>query len=91
MRRASAFGSAVASVLTASLAGASILTPPTLPLIVRNPYLNTHFLNARDEPWTKWPTFWTGEEVRCELMSFYLFPAETAGLLIASVHRGVAL
>jgi hypothetical protein len=45
-------------------ASASTLTPPVLPLIVRNPYLSAWLGNARDEPWKKWPMFWTGEEVR---------------------------
>jgi len=50
--------------LLASIVDASVLTPPVLPLIVRNPYLSTWLPNARDVPWKKWPTFWTGEEVR---------------------------
>ena len=43
---------------------ASTLTPPVLPLFVRNPYLSTWLQNARDEPWERWPMFWTGQEVR---------------------------
>jgi hypothetical protein len=50
-----------ASLLTASYA--STLTPPVLPLIVRNPYLSTWLGNARDDPWSKWPMFYTGEEM----------------------------
>lgn len=42
----------------------STLTPPVLPLIVRNPYLSTWLGDARHEPWKKWPMFYTGEEVR---------------------------
>jgi hypothetical protein len=53
-----------AAALLASIAEASTLTPPVLPLIVRNPYLSTWLGNARDEPWQKWPMFWTGSEVR---------------------------
>ncbi|GKZ34741.1 hypothetical protein AbraIFM66950_005097 [Aspergillus brasiliensis] len=61
------------AVLTAALQAtvgiASTLTPPVLPLIVRNPYLSTWLGNARDEPWTKWPMFYTGEEVGLSLMA----------------------
>lgn len=49
-----------------SLVAASTLNPPVLPLIVRNPYLSTWLGNARDKPWTKWPMFYTGEEVCSE-------------------------
>ncbi|KAI5196107.1 hypothetical protein AUEXF2481DRAFT_43771 [Aureobasidium subglaciale EXF-2481] len=52
---------AVASVV--SSVAASSLTPPVLPLIVRNPYLSTWLGNARDKPWSKWPMFYTGEEM----------------------------
>jgi hypothetical protein len=45
------------------LADTSTLTPPVLPLIVRNPYLSTWLANAREEPWSKWPIFWTGNSV----------------------------
>lgn len=48
---------------------ASKLHPPVLPLIVRNPYLSTWLANAREEPWTKWPMFWTGQEVRLPMLS----------------------
>lgn len=44
---------------------ASSLTPPVVPLTVRNPYLSTWLGDARISPWNKWPMFWTGEEVRC--------------------------
>jgi hypothetical protein len=60
MRIATVTGAA----LLAGFAEASTLTPPVLPLIVRNPYLSTWLGNARDEPWHKWPIFWTGSEVR---------------------------
>ncbi len=52
-----------ASALLANAAGASKLTPPVLPLIVRNPYLSTWLGDAREAPWNKWPMFWTGQEV----------------------------
>ncbi|KAJ4304819.1 hypothetical protein N0V90_000347 [Kalmusia sp. IMI 367209] len=52
-----------AAALLASVAYASTLTPPVLPLIVRNPYLSTWLGNAREEPWQKWPTFWYGTEI----------------------------
>lgn len=63
MRIASA--TAVASIAASllSLTTASTLTPPVLPLIVRNPYLSTWLANARDEPWSKWPMFYTGTSV----------------------------
>lgn len=64
-------GSAI--VLTAaSLLGASYastLTPPVLPLIVRNPYLSTWLGNARDDPWSKWPMFYTGEEMGFSILA----------------------
>jgi hypothetical protein len=46
-----------ASALLANAAGASKLTPPVLPLIVRNPYLSTWLGDAREAPWNKWPMF----------------------------------
>lgn len=52
---------AAASLL--SLVAASTLTPPVLPLIVRNPYLSTWLDDARDVPWSKWPMFYTGNSV----------------------------
>lgn len=58
---------AVTSYTTSALA--SRLTPPVLPLIVRNPYLSTWLGNARDPPWTKWPMFYTGEEIGLSLMA----------------------
>lgn len=67
MRTASAL-LAVASALVTQ-AGASTLTPPVLPLIVRNPYLSTWLGDAREEPWKSWPMFWTGEQVEHNLYS----------------------
>jgi hypothetical protein len=55
---------ATAIIATAAVVQASVLTPPVLPLIVRNPYLSTWLGNARDAPWEKWPMFWTGSNVR---------------------------
>ncbi|RAL15489.1 putative glutaminase [Aspergillus homomorphus CBS 101889] len=57
------------AVLQATVGIASSLTPPVLPLIVRNPYLSTWLGNARDEPWSKWPIFYTGEELGLSLMA----------------------
>ncbi|KAL5116438.1 hypothetical protein ACEQ8H_005674 [Pleosporales sp. CAS-2024a] len=57
------FPSVTAAALLAGAAGASTLQPPVLPLMVRNPYLSTWLQNAREEPWSKWPMFWTGAEV----------------------------
>lgn len=55
---------AAGSALLNSPAGASRLTPPVLPLVVRNPYLSTWLDHARGDPWNRWPMFWTGESVR---------------------------
>ncbi|KAF2837764.1 DUF1793-domain-containing protein [Patellaria atrata CBS 101060] len=52
-----------ASALLASFVEASVLTPPVLPLIVRNPYLSTWLGNARAEPWSRWPMFYTGDSI----------------------------
>ncbi|KAL4918533.1 hypothetical protein BDW62DRAFT_181046 [Aspergillus aurantiobrunneus] len=59
----------LAAVLQATVGAASTLTPPVLPLIVRNPYLSTWLGNARDVPWSKWPIFYTGEELGLSLMA----------------------
>lgn len=56
-----------ASLLSATYA--STLTPPVLPLIVRNPYLSTWLGNARDDPWSKWPMFYTGEEMGFSILA----------------------
>jgi len=56
-------GIATVTLLLAGAADASTLKPPVLPLTVRNPYLSTWLGNARDEPWQKWPMFWTGTEI----------------------------
>lgn len=58
-----------AAVSQAVVSTASTLTPPVLPLIVRNPYLSTWLGNAREAPWVKWPMFYTGEEVGLSLMA----------------------
>lgn len=47
----------------AAIVSASSLTPPVIPLLVRNPYLSTWLGNARDAPWESWPIFWTGQEL----------------------------
>jgi hypothetical protein len=62
----------ITAVAAASLLGASYastLTPPVLPLIVRNPYLSTWLGNARDDPWSKWPMFYTGEEMGFSILA----------------------
>jgi hypothetical protein len=53
----------LAAAAVAAVAEASSLTPPVIPLIVRNPYLSTWLGNARGLPWDRWPMFWTGQEV----------------------------
>ncbi|KAK5728151.1 hypothetical protein LTR17_012160 [Elasticomyces elasticus] len=50
----------LALLATLTLTSASTLTPPVLPLVVRNPYLSTWLPNARHEPWNAWPIFYTG-------------------------------
>ena len=59
----------LATALQATVGIASSLTPPVLPLTVRNPYLSTWLGNAREVPWAKWPMFYTGEEVGLSLMA----------------------
>ena len=54
---------AAGSALLSLRAEASKLTPPVLPLVVRNPYLSTWLDDARGAPWDRWPMFWTGESV----------------------------
>ena len=57
------FSAAITAVALAGQCTADKLKPPVLPLAVRNPYFNAWLQNARDVPWSKWPMFWTGEEV----------------------------
>ena len=54
---------AAASALLAATTHASLLTPPVLPLAVRNPYLSVWLANAREEPWSRWPMFYEGETI----------------------------
>lgn len=58
-----------AAVGQVAVSAASSLMPPVLPLIVRNPYLSTWLGNAREVPWSKWPMFYTGQEVGLSLMA----------------------
>ncbi|KAI1436055.1 DUF1793-domain-containing protein [Xylaria sp. CBS 124048] len=60
---------AIAALAAPALVDASTLTPPVLPLIVRNPYLSIWLPQARDEPWEKWPMFWRGETVGFAVMA----------------------
>lgn len=70
MRTPAAAYAAAASLLTGIVAAsASSLTPPVLPLTVRTPYMSTWLNNARDEPWSKWPMFWTGDEIGFSLLA----------------------
>ncbi|TGJ84319.1 hypothetical protein E0Z10_g4452 [Xylaria hypoxylon] len=57
------------AALAAIFADASTLTPPVLPLIVRNPYLSIWLPHARDAPWKNWPMFWRGETVGFAVMA----------------------
>ena len=52
-----------------ALSEASTLTPPVVPLIVRNPYLSTWLGNAREPPWEHWPIFWTGQELGLSILA----------------------
>lgn len=58
-----------AAVSQAAMTTASSLTPPVLPLIVRNPYLSTWLGDAREAPWSRWPMFYTGEEIGLSVMA----------------------
>ncbi|ORY71741.1 uncharacterized protein BCR38DRAFT_328936 [Pseudomassariella vexata] len=53
----------------AVVANASVLTPPVLPLAVRNPYLSTWLADARKNPWDHWPMFWTGSTFGFAIMA----------------------
>ncbi|KAI0169456.1 DUF1793-domain-containing protein [Hypoxylon sp. FL1284] len=57
------------TALALALVDASTLTPPVLPLVVRNPYLNFWFPHARGAPWHHWPMFWTGSSVGFAVMA----------------------
>ncbi|KAI9679854.1 MAG: hypothetical protein M1817_004868 [Caeruleum heppii] len=48
---------------------ASLLTPPVLPLVVRNPYLSVWLANARDAPWSAWPMFYEGQEIGLSVLA----------------------
>lgn len=63
------FAVLAAAVTQAAASTASSLTPPVLPLFVRNPYLSTWLANAREVPWSKWPMFYNGEEIGLSLMA----------------------
>ncbi|KAJ5616162.1 hypothetical protein N7537_001276 [Penicillium hordei] len=77
---------ALAAVFQAAVGTASSLTPPVIPLIVRNPYLSTWLANARDAPWSKWPMFYTGEEVGLSLMA-HLPSQNTVYPLLGKPHE----
>lgn len=61
--------SLVATLAYVAVAAGSTLTPPVLPLFVRNPYLSTWLTGARENPWEKWPIFWTGHSVGFSIMA----------------------
>ncbi|KAF4539734.1 uncharacterized protein LTHEOB_9852 [Lasiodiplodia theobromae] len=60
---------AAAAALLTGLVAASSLTPPVLPLTVRTPYMSTWLNDAREEPWSRWPMFWTGDEIGFSLLA----------------------
>ncbi|CAG7938923.1 unnamed protein product [Penicillium nalgiovense] len=76
----------LAAVFQAAVSIASTLTPPVIPLVVRNPYLSTWLANARDAPWSKWPMFYTGEEVGLSLMA-HLPSQKTVYPLLGKPHE----
>ncbi|KAJ5188662.1 hypothetical protein N7491_004982 [Penicillium cf. griseofulvum] len=76
------------AVFQAAVSTASSLTPPVIPLIVRNPYLSTWLANARDAPWSKWPIFYTGEEVGLSLMA-HLPSQNTVYPLLGKPHESL--
>lgn len=78
----------LAAVFQAAVSTASSLTPPVIPLIVRNPYLSTWLANARDAPWSKWPMFYTGEEVGLSLMA-HLPSQNTVYPLVGKPHESL--
>ncbi|KAI1487549.1 hypothetical protein F5X96DRAFT_649583 [Biscogniauxia mediterranea] len=55
--------------LAATIVDASSLTPPVVPLIVRNPYLSIWYSHSRDAPYENWPMFWTGTTVGFAVMA----------------------
>jgi hypothetical protein len=56
--------------VVAALAECSRLTPPVLPLFVRNPYLSIWLPNVRqNQPWAYWPMFWTGESIGLSVLA----------------------
>ncbi|EZF32210.1 hypothetical protein H109_05476 [Trichophyton interdigitale MR816] len=69
------------AVAYSALAGASRLTPSVLPLIVRNPYLSTWLADARHEPWSSWPIFWTGQHMGMSIMAHVPSTGNTYPLL----------
>jgi len=73
---------AVAAANLLGLTGASTLEPPVLPLVVRNPYLSTWLANAREEPWSQWPMFYTGSSVSIAL-SFHISTLCVCGGVVA--------
>ncbi|MCJ1377903.1 hypothetical protein MMC17_000999 [Xylographa soralifera] len=60
---------AAAFILHGLQSEASKLTPPVLPLIVRNPYLSTWLQDAREVPWSRWPMHWTGQEIGLSVLA----------------------
>ncbi|CAK7240510.1 MAG: hypothetical protein STHCBS139747_001952 [Sporothrix thermara] len=63
------FSALIAALASVALVAGSTLTPPVLPLLVRNPYLSIWLTGARHNPWEKWPIFWTGHSVGFSVMA----------------------
>ncbi|KAI9806313.1 MAG: hypothetical protein M1825_006428 [Sarcosagium campestre] len=60
---------ATSFLLSITATQASTLTPPTLPLIVRNPYLSLWLTDARDVPWNNWPMFYEGQHIGLSVLA----------------------
>jgi len=71
--------------MAATLVAASSLTPPVLPMFVRNPYLNAWFGSARAEPWESWPMFWTKRELGFSVM-VHIPSSKTVFPLVGRLH-----
>ncbi|KAE8152723.1 hypothetical protein BDV25DRAFT_150683 [Aspergillus avenaceus] len=79
----------LSAAIQAAVSTASILTPPVLPLTVRNPYLSTWLGNAREAPWSKWPIFYTGEEVGLSVLA-HVPSTETVYPLLGKPHESLS-
>ncbi|CAK7217953.1 hypothetical protein SBRCBS47491_003341 [Sporothrix bragantina] len=63
------FSALITALASVALVAGSTLTPPVLPLLVRNPYLSIWLTGAREKPFERWPIFWTGHSVGFSVMA----------------------